>query len=847
MSDTSCCRSKTVVGLVLAAGLSSRMGSFKPLLSLGQGSAIENAVGLFRRSGIADVTVVVGHRADDLVPVVRRLDATPVLNPDFALGMYSSVKAGIQAIAERCDGCLLLPVDIPLVRPATIESLRRAFLAENAPVIYPVFRGRHGHPPLISRQLFAEILKSDGTGGLCAILARHAEQARTVTVYDEGIHRDMDTPKDYETLRDLARLAEVPGLAECEAMLMDLQPNPGVIAHVHTVAVVAGRLATSLVKAGIALDTDLVLAGSLLHDIAKGQPDHPASGALLVARSGYPAVSAIVASHSDLDFSQSGLDEKAIVFLADKLVQGDRIVSVEQRFQRTFDRLASDPQGLVAAKGRHATALQIIAAIETRTHETLAQILAAVSDRPTVEMKTPAKAQTIESKVLATTESVCPVCLKRIPAHRVQENDAVYLKKTCPEHGMFKTVTWRGAESYRDWGAGQPSASTPNRPATDSVRGCPYDCGLCPDHRQQSCCVLIEVTARCNLTCPVCFAEAGGTGKDPAIGEIRANLQALKISGRQVNIQLSGGEPTLRDDLPEIVAMARDMGFPFVQINTNGIRLARDESYAQRLREAGLDCVFLQFDGLTDDVYRAIRGTDLYDLKIRAIDNCAKNHLGVVLVPVLVPGVNTSQIGDIIRFAADRSPVVRTVHFQPISYFGRYPTVPQDDDRITIPEVLAAIEHQMGSVIKISDFRPGTAENPYCSFNGDFIVGADGRLTSSLAPKTSCCGGANTSDPAERARRFVAQRWAGPDAPASSEAAGADAMMKVDSLDAFLESRSRTLCISGMAFQDAWTLDLDRLRQCYIHVAAGGDRLVPLCAFNLSGTDGGTLYRQPCS
>ncbi|WP_158240559.1 radical SAM (seleno)protein TrsS [Telmatospirillum siberiense] len=858
MNKMATVRAGTVAGLVLAAGYSSRMGAFKPLLRLGRTSTIEHVVGLFRRSGIAAVTVVVGHRADEMIPIVESLGATPVFNADFDQGMYSSIRAGISALSDECGGCLLLPVDIPLVRPSTIERLRRSFANRHASVLYPVFQGRHGHPPLISRALFPEILDGDGAGGLCTILARHAAEAENVAVYDEGIHRDMDTPADYAALCAAAQRTEIPGLAECEAILADMQPNRDVIAHGRLVAAVAGRLATSLIEAGLPLNADLVLAGSLLHDVAKGQSDHAIAGALQMERLGYPEVARIVACHSDLEFFGGDPDERAVVFLADKLVQGVCVVSLEERFQRTFHRLEANPAGLKAARGRFDTALRITGAMERRMGRSLRRCLAPLSPQPMLaEKETPVPAA--ETAVLGTTESVCPVCLRQVPAERVQEGDAIYLRKTCPDHGAFKTVTWRGADSYHAWGGSLAAFSAPAFPATEKARGCPYDCGLCADHRQQSCCVLVEVTERCNLSCPVCFAEAGGSTPDPDLDEISRRLAALRKSGRQVNIQLSGGEPTLRDDLPEIVALTRRMGFDFVQVNTNGIRLARDDAYVRRLKEAGLECVFLQFDGLSDDVYRAIRGADLLDLKMKAIDACAKYRIGVVLVPVLVPGVNMTQLGDIIRFAAARSPHVRTVHFQPISYFGRYPGQPGDEARVTIPEVLAAIEAQMGQAITAADFRPGTAENPYCSFNGDFIVGADGELTSSLAPAkaSGCCGsGAGapaaaegaTADEAERARRFVARRWAAPDQCCASPSDGtAGVLMKADSLDAFLASRKRTLCISGMAFQDAWTLDLDRLRQCYIHVATPDQRLVPLCAFNLSGMNGETIYRRPRS
>jgi len=383
----------------------------------------------------------------------------------------------------------------------------------------------------------------------------------------------------------------------------------------------------------------------------------------------------------------------------------------------------------------------------------------------------------------------------------------------------------------------KPAPMTPR--TTAATRGCPYDCGLCPEHRQQSCCVLLEVTQRCNLACPICFASAGRQVADPTLTEIDGWLQALRAGGRPVNIQLSGGEPTLRDDLPTIVALAHAYGFDFVQVNTNGLRIAEDRSYLERLKRAGVDCVFLQFDGLTPEVYRRIRGRDLLAEKKAALDNCAALRLGVILVPVLVPGVNSMQIGDLVRFAIARMPTVRAVHFQPVSYVGRTTARPEDADRITIPEVLTQIELQTGGAIRAADFKPGTAENPYCSFNGAFLIQPGPTVTPLRPSSGSCCGRAD-GDEAQRARRFVAKRWAAPAARTSCCSS-----MKVESLDAFLEERQHTLCISGMAFQDAWTLDLERLRQCYIHVAGSEGRLVPLCAYNLSSVSGETLYRRP--
>ena len=252
-------------------------------------------------------------------------------------------------------------------------------------------------------------------------------------------------------------------------------------------------------------------------------------------------------------------------------------------------------------------------------------------------------------------------------------------------------------------------------------KGCPYDCGLCTEHLRKGCCMLLELTNRCNLRCPVCFAAAGEKPeRDLSLEQIGEQYDFLMAHGGPFNIQLSGGEPTLRDDLPEIIRLGRDKGFEVFQLNTNGLRLASEAGYAQGLKAAGLNTVFLQFDGLEDSVYITLRGRALLETKLRAIDSCAKAGLGIVLVPVIAPGVNDGQVGDIIRFALERMPEVRGVHFQPISYFGRCglerPGLP-----ITIPRMLRLIEAQTGGMMKYADFGGGGAENPYCSFHASYM------------------------------------------------------------------------------------------------------------------------------
>lgn len=359
---------------------------------------------------------------------------------------------------------------------------------------------------------------------------------------------------------------------------------------------------------------------------------------------------------------------------------------------------------------------------------------------------------------------------------------------------------------------------------------------------------MVEITNRCNLSCPICFADSGSAAVEPSLGEIEQSYRMQLATGGRPNIQLSGGEPTLRHDLPEIIALARSLQFPFVQINTNGIKLAEDPIYAHRLKQAGLGCVFLQFDGLDDDVYRRIRGAALVETKLQAIRNCAEQQPGVVLVPTPVHGVNTTQIGEIIRFAVTQMPTVRAVHFQPVSYFGRYPHEPRDCDRITLPEVIRKIEEQTEGAIRAADLRAPSAENPHCSFQGRFVVVPGGIWKSSLRQNaTKCCGSATrTPEDAERSQYFVAQHWAFPKFTAAAETSSCCGT-NVASFDTFLEAERHTLSISGMAFQDAWNLDLDRLRECFLHVVSPDRKLVPLCAYNLTNRDGRAIYRRMAS
>lgn len=423
----------------------------------------------------------------------------------------------------------------------------------------------------------------------------------------------------------------------------------------------------------------------------------------------------------------------------------------------------------------------------------------------------------MEETILRETRSVCPVCLKNLPARLLKREDGgVVLEKTCPEHGAFRVPVWRGKTDFERWSAGGEAL------APDEGLRCPSDCGLCAEHASGSCCVLLEVTRRCDLRCRFCFAEGGQTGKDEPHEALEAAIRDVAERCGGPLLQLSGGEPTLRDDLPELVRFAKEAGCSYVQINTNGLRLAREPDYAARLADAGLDIVFLQFDGTRQKIYETLRGRPLLHEKLQAIRVCTALRLGVTLVPTVVRGVNDDDLGALVRLAASLAPGVRGVHFQPVSYFGRFPEQPEDAARYTLDELMADVCRQAGLPRK--SLMPSRCDHPLCGFHATFLKDENGRLR----PLSTGAPPAGRSSAKEN-RDYVARRWTrGPEEPQTKSCC-----CKSD-FDRFLYSvRNESLTLSAMAFQDAGNLNIERLRRCSLHVYDRG-RIVPFCARYLS-------------
>ena len=313
---------------------------------------------------------------------------------------------------------------------------------------------------------------------------------------------------------------------------------------------------------------------------------------------------------------------------------------------------------------------------------------------------------------LEITRSLCSTCLGVIDARIIARNGRLYLSKRCPEHGEEETLLQHSAEWYSASARCARPAERPVQCATGTDRGCPYDCGTCPSHEQHMCLGIVDITARCNLHCPVCYAGEDG-GRDLTGEEIRSAVDGyLRQEGPGGVLQFSGGEPTLHPGLVEAVRYAVGAAVDVIMLNTNGVRLADDDELVSRLEEAGAGKleIYLQFDGFTDGVTRALRGADLVSVKMRAIDRLLRHRLPVNLVCTVSRGVNEGEIGQIVEFGA-RTDGIRGVNLQAEIFTGRH-RGPPPAERVTLSEILERIETQTRGMLRQSDFLPLPCPHP---------------------------------------------------------------------------------------------------------------------------------------
>jgi molybdenum cofactor cytidylyltransferase len=324
--------------LIIAAGYSSRMGDFKPLLPLGNTSALERLIQTYQTHGIGHIYVVVGHRKDALVEALKGYKVHIVYNEDYDKGMFSSIQKGLRAMDERIEAFYMNPVDIPLIKAHTLALVYEAYAHEKKGVNYPTFLGRKGHPPLIDMKYKEQILVSDGEGGLKKVLEAFREDTLHVKVYDQAVLMDMDTKEDYEALKVYEALS-APTKEECGAMMAFYEVEEHIIRHCEAVEKMVRILLHELSNQGVCFDTSTLLAAALLHDIARKEKKHAEVGAERLRALGYDAIAHLIQTHMDIDVDASApLNANEILFLADKLVCEDEVCGFEKRFAKALQK-----------------------------------------------------------------------------------------------------------------------------------------------------------------------------------------------------------------------------------------------------------------------------------------------------------------------------------------------------------------------------------------------------------------------------------------------------------------------------------------------------------------------------
>ena len=271
------------------------------------------------------------------------------------------------------------------------------------------------------------------------------------------------------------------------------------------------------------------------------------------------------------------------------------------------------------------------------------------------------------------TTSLCETCFELVPAKIIGEDNKVYYQKRCPDHGITKTLIEEDAGYWLSTRLWLKPGDRPFSRATRTERGCPWDCGLCPDHEQHSCLAIVEINDACNLTCPVCFADSAvGRGGHRPLAEVEAMLDAVvRSEGEPDLVQLSGGEPTIHPQFWEIVDAARQRPIRHIMVNTNGIRIAKEQDFVDRLRDIGPGFeVYLQFDSLSDDALVELRGAKLARIRREALERLEASGVSTTLVCAVRAGVNDEECAAIVDHALQWA-CVRGVVFQPVQDAGR--------------------------------------------------------------------------------------------------------------------------------------------------------------------------------
>ena len=441
------------------------------------------------------------------------------------------------------------------------------------------------------------------------------------------------------------------------------------------------------------------------------------------------------------------------------------------------------------------------------------------------------------------TRSLCPQCRRMIDAQVLIRNNHVYLQKYCPEHGWHEALVSSDADWYLNSLKFNKPGSIPYDFATKVTEGCPRDCGLCPEHQQHTCIGIIEITGRCNLNCPTCFADAG-QGHDLSLPQVEAILDRLMVTEREPEIvQISGGEPTIHPQILDILEAAKSRNIRHIMLNTNGIRLAQEPDFVRQLAYYE-PTIYLQFDGLTSDTYGILRGRDLLAIKQKALDHLAEAGIYAILVATITQGVNESEIGDILHYGL-RHPAVLGISYQPVTFCGRHQNNPDPLHRITLPDVLHNLEAQTGGMFRVSDFFPVPCPHPTCSActyavkDGDQVIPIT-RLVN-VEDYLDFITNRTVIDFSEEMKSALESLWSmavimGGEKTSNALSCAA-CSLSLPSLDA-KSLKERFFMVQVHGFMDEYSFDLKRLMKCCVHQLLPDGRAIPLCAYNNLG------YRQ---
>lgn len=451
---------------------------------------------------------------------------------------------------------------------------------------------------------------------------------------------------------------------------------------------------------------------------------------------------------------------------------------------------------------------------------------------------------------LGTTRSLCPHCRRLVDAKIITRQGRVYFRKRCPEHGLIEDFVCSDVAYFDRHDHSQP-ARLPRAYGTLSDKGCPFDCGLCPEHEQHTCIALIEITSSCNLQCPMCFAESGPGGQHIDFATYKRMVDRyIQLEGVADVLQLSGGEPTLHPELLRFVRYAYEQPIQAVMINTNGIRLSRDPALVEQLAEMRdrLE-IYLQLDGLEERTQLLLRGEELVQTKLAALEMLQKYNLRCTLVCTVDHNTNLHEVGRLLRFGLER-PIVRGISYQIASYCGRHINPVNLEKRVTMPDLAKALIAQTEGLLAESDFYPLPCAHPNCHLMCYLYRGGDrptpiNRLID-VSQHMDLIANSIVYTPA-RARQIVARYLesaggcgcgpAGCSEPTSS--AADEPPLNEFLVKALAEQINGTevFRITLTAFLDVHTFDTRRVMKCCLAHLLPEGHVVPFCAYN-------TLYRD---